>query len=185
MPKQVSDEQMFTAALETISARGFAGATTKQIAAAAGVNEVTLFRRYGSKAQLIEAALTAEVERCEAGGGARYTGELRADLVRVVELYAQLIARVGRLLPILLAELPRTGELGAVVERPQVIIRAVAGLIRRYQRAGQLLPEPPLQSVAALLGPLMIAAMVTPLETRPQPPDPAEHVERYLSGRAA
>jgi AcrR family transcriptional regulator len=42
---------------------GFRGATTRRIAGAAGVNEVTLFRLFGSKATLIDEAL-----RAHAGG---------------------------------------------------------------------------------------------------------------------
>ncbi|MCA9716556.1 MAG: helix-turn-helix transcriptional regulator, partial [Myxococcales bacterium] len=66
MPRQIPDEQIFAAALDIVAARGIAGATTKQIAAAAEINEVTLFRRFGSKAKLLEAALSAEVDRFDA-----------------------------------------------------------------------------------------------------------------------
>lgn len=185
MPRQIPDEQIFAAALDIVAARGIAGATTKQIAAAAEINEVTLFRRFGSKAKLLEAALSAEVDRFDAAGGARYTGDLQGDLTRVVALYTQLVMRRGRLLAVLLAELPSADELGGLIERPQRIVRAVARLIRRYQREGALEPEPPLQSVAALLGPVLLAGVLRPLATRPEPPDPSAHVERFLHGRRA
>jgi AcrR family transcriptional regulator len=183
---RIPDEHIFDAALKALAAHGYAGATTKQIAAQAGINEVTLFRRFGTKAKLLEAALRAEVERFHAAGGAAYTGDLRADLARVVSLYAELVIRSGRLLPILLAELPRDPELRALVELPQAIIREVARLLARYQSEGQLVPEPPLSAVASLLGPLLIVGLAGPLDTptRPPAPDPAEHVERYLHGRA-
>ena len=44
---------------------GFRGATTRLIAAEAGVNEVTLFRTFGSKAQLLQAMLHSQVESQE------------------------------------------------------------------------------------------------------------------------
>lgn len=50
-------DQILDAAARVYAEHGFRGATTRRIADAAGVNEVTLFRTFGSKAALIEAAL--------------------------------------------------------------------------------------------------------------------------------
>jgi AcrR family transcriptional regulator len=52
----VSDP-LLEAAYRVFSEAGFRGATTRHIAAEAGINEVTLFRRYSSKEDLIIAAL--------------------------------------------------------------------------------------------------------------------------------
>ena len=48
---------LLDAALEVYSTHGFRGATTRLIAATAGVNEVTLFRQFGSKHALLNAAM--------------------------------------------------------------------------------------------------------------------------------
>ena len=53
MPKIIEDENVYRAAVQVVIKRGYSGATTKQIAEAAGISEVTLFRKYGNKAQLI------------------------------------------------------------------------------------------------------------------------------------
>ncbi|MBX3131791.1 MAG: TolC family protein [Gemmatimonadaceae bacterium] len=50
-------QQLIEAALRVYGEGGFRGATTKRIAEEAGVNEVTLFRLFGSKAALIHEAL--------------------------------------------------------------------------------------------------------------------------------
>lgn len=50
-------QQLIDAALRVYAESGFRGATTRRIAEAAGVNEVTLFRLFGSKAALIEEAV--------------------------------------------------------------------------------------------------------------------------------
>ncbi len=50
-------EQLLHAALKVYSTSGVRGATTKRIAQAAGVNEVTLFRHFGSKDALLQEAL--------------------------------------------------------------------------------------------------------------------------------
>lgn len=52
-------DRILDAAHAIFSAKGFRGATTREIAAEAGVNEVTIFRRFSTK----EALLAAAVER--------------------------------------------------------------------------------------------------------------------------
>jgi AcrR family transcriptional regulator len=52
-----SKEQILVAAAGLYEREGYRGATTRRIAEAAGVNEVTLFRAFGSKAALIRAVL--------------------------------------------------------------------------------------------------------------------------------
>jgi AcrR family transcriptional regulator len=53
----VSHERILEAAARVYAMHGFRGATTRLIANEAGVNEVTLFRTFGSKSALIEAVL--------------------------------------------------------------------------------------------------------------------------------
>ncbi|MEZ4519923.1 MAG: helix-turn-helix domain-containing protein [Chloroflexota bacterium] len=60
MPKIVDDETVFQAAMQAVMSRGYDGATTRQIAESAGISEVTLFRKYGSKSELIKRAFTAQ-----------------------------------------------------------------------------------------------------------------------------
>lgn len=50
-------EQLLQAAIKVYSTSGVRGATTKRIAQEAGVNEVTLFRQFGSKESLLQEAL--------------------------------------------------------------------------------------------------------------------------------
>ncbi|HET8770944.1 MAG TPA: TolC family protein [Gemmatimonadaceae bacterium] len=56
-------QQLLDAAARVYSEHGFRGATTRRIAEEAGVNEVTLFRIFGSKAVLIEEAVGAIASR--------------------------------------------------------------------------------------------------------------------------
>src|SRR5689334_22579832 len=63
MRKTSSAERLIAAALVMFSRRGMA-ATTREIAEAAGVNEVTLFRLFESKDQLLS-AVVEEVVRAE------------------------------------------------------------------------------------------------------------------------
>ncbi|MEK6698161.1 MAG: TetR/AcrR family transcriptional regulator [Nitrospirota bacterium] len=50
-------EKLINAALKLISQKGYLGTTTREIARTAGVTELTLFRRFGSKQRLFEELL--------------------------------------------------------------------------------------------------------------------------------
>lgn len=55
-------ERLLRAALRVFEGSGPRGATTRRIAAEAGVNEITLFRHFGSKAALMSEALRLATE---------------------------------------------------------------------------------------------------------------------------
>ena len=57
-----SRERILRAAAAVFTEHGVAGATTRRIAEQAGVNEVTLFRIFGSKAALLEEAVRSSVD---------------------------------------------------------------------------------------------------------------------------
>jgi AcrR family transcriptional regulator len=54
-------ERLLSAASAVFAEEGFRGATTRKIAARAGVNEVTLFRHFASKEELLGAAVDRQV----------------------------------------------------------------------------------------------------------------------------
>ncbi len=54
-------EKIITAAMTAYAETGFQGATTRRVAEIAGVNEVTIFRNFGSKAALMDEALFRRV----------------------------------------------------------------------------------------------------------------------------
>jgi TetR/AcrR family transcriptional regulator len=53
----VKDEEILKAAMKTIVREGYDGATTKLIADEAGINEVTLFRKFHSKENILQAVI--------------------------------------------------------------------------------------------------------------------------------
>lgn len=57
-------DQLLAAAVQVYAESGYHGATTRRIASAAGVNEITLFRHFGSKDVLLREALA----QCHAEG---------------------------------------------------------------------------------------------------------------------
>ena len=185
MPKIVEDVPVYRAAMQTVIARGYAGATTKQIADAAGVSEVTLFRKYGNKANLIKLAMASMLERMNFAEATRYTGDVEADLRRVVQTYQALTGEIGQFFPVMMAELPRYPELSELLSVPMSMVNTVAALLARYQSEGVLRAENPMHTVTALLGPLIATNMFRgTLAEPPLPPlDLEQHVAAYLRGR--
>lgn len=185
MPKIVTDEQVYAAAIQTIIERGYAGATTRQMADAAQISEVTLFRKYGSKAELVKQVMQHMVAALDFATAARYTGDATADLLRVVTLYQGKAARDGRFLYTMLVEIPRQPELAILLETPLAHLDHIGQLLARYQAEGILKQEHPLHALAGLIGPLIAvnilreASAGLPLP----PPDLASLVAHFLHGR--
>jgi TetR/AcrR family transcriptional regulator len=56
----VKDEEILKAAMKIIVREGYEGATTKLVADEAGINEVTLFRKFHSKENMLQAVITQQ-----------------------------------------------------------------------------------------------------------------------------
>ena len=184
MPKKVADTDILDAAIGVMIAHGYVGATTKLIADAAGINEVTLFRKFGNKAQLLLAAVAREAEVFDEGV-IQYTGDIAADLQRIVTTYNHLLARRGRFFPTILSEIPRRPELKDGFKAPLAVVKQIGALLSRYQEEGILREENPLHAVASLIGPIIITgALLSVDEHLPiSPLDPETHVATFLNGR--
>lgn len=185
MAKQIDDAQVFTATVDVLLANGYAGATTKSIAEAAEINEVTLFRKYGSKAGLVRAALQHERSQM-ADEAVAYSGDLRADLLQIVRAYAGASQRQSGLMMLIMAEMARYPELRETLEVPFALVSRFGRIIARYQQAGRLRAGEPVLVVGALLGPVIVNTMLRSAESGlPIPPiDADRHVERFLGGYA-
>lgn len=186
MPRIISDTQILDAALDVIAQHGYAGATTRQIAAAAGINEVTLFRRFGSKQKLLMAVVEQEAKNF-ATSGVDYTGDLEADLLRVVRFYQELVQHRGRMIAMLMNEVPRQPELLEIMQTPFTIVGKILAMIERYQEEGKLVQEPPMNAFIGLVGPLFMGGVLGSLQLGlfDVSRDPVAHVQRYLQGHAA
>lgn len=183
MAKNVSDQQILDAALQTIIEHGYSGATTRQIAEAAGVNEVTLFRRFGSKKNMLLASIEKRVEEFEAEGLC-FTGDVEADLTRIVTLHNCFSDAKGKLFPVLMAELPRQPELTEVLQKPVSIILQITKIIEQHQKAGNLTPKDPSHLVASLIAPLILTKLMAEVHG-PELIKPIEiksHVQAFLQG---
>jgi AcrR family transcriptional regulator len=185
MARTISDSQILDAALDVLAQHGYDGATTREIAAAAGINAVTLFRRFSTKKALLLAAVEREAAGFSASGVA-YTGDVEADLARIARFYEELLRRRGRVMVMLLNEIPRHPDLLEILQTPLELLAKITALIERYQREGALVAEPPMQAFAALAGPIFLRGTLGSI--RPDLFDASfdarRHVRSFLAGRA-
>jgi AcrR family transcriptional regulator len=183
LAEPVTDATMFDAALAVLAERGYAGATTRRIAEAAGINEVTLFRRFGDKRQLILAAIHADISRL-ADNGLTTTGDIEADLIRVVEYYSDIYQHRNGLVGTLLLEGARNPNVAALIKEPLGAMSRLAEIFAGYQRAGQMVEEPTEFAVQALLAPLLVITLLRRVTSSEiAVPDARTVVQRFLKGR--
>lgn len=186
MPKIIEDAKVYRAVIETIMESGYASATTKLIAEAAGANEVTLFRKYGNKAELVRQAIIAIIEQIDFASVVRYTGNVSDDLLRIVEMYQGAAAENDQFFYTVILEGSRHPELADLLDAPLGLVSNIGQLLARYQEEGTLIQEHPFHAVASLLGPLVINNMLRSASTDiPFPPiDLMALVTNFLNGRA-
>ena len=181
---RVDDDRILDAAIAVVIARGYSGATTREIAARAGINEVTLFRRFESKARLIQAAIHRDIAHTTAALQAP-TGDLEADLLAVLERYCATYSAHGALPLVIILEVTRNPEFADLIKEPAAAQQGLRELVASYQADGLLIDEPPELAVNALLGPLLAHAVDTQLGIATSaPPTPRTLLEGFLRGRA-
>ena len=184
MPKVIDEAIIFRSVVDMLVSHGYEGATTKEIAEIAGVNEATLFRKYGSKAELFEKAVNFQLSDTPLSKPI-YTGELKADLLAIADAYIETNALYGEIIPTLLTELPRHPELKGAFDTAWGNIQNIVKILQEYQSQGQLKSEAPLTSLNALIGPLMTDQMLRRANLGVPVPDvdAEEHVDTFLNGR--
>jgi AcrR family transcriptional regulator len=184
MPAAIDPDRILDAALAVWREEGFRAATTRKVAARAGVGEMTLFRRYGDKAGLMGAVLDREGQRF-VPNVLSPSEDVRADLERIVAAYADLLDRLGAVVfDFLLA--PSDPALSGMRPVPLAAVGRAAEVVATHQAAGRLRPGDPMAAVLALLGPILAGALLARAQAVAIPkPDPAKAVSRFLEGWGA
>jgi AcrR family transcriptional regulator len=103
-------ELLLTAAARVFARDGLEGATTRAISREAGVNEVTLFRNFGTKEHLLEAVVGSTFGLPAAGTrnpSSRVDRSLRADLNEFAERYEALLVANLPLVRAMIGEIHR------------------------------------------------------------------------------
>jgi len=178
----VSRERILEAAARVYARHGFKGTTTRAIAIEAGVNEVTLFRTFGSKGALVEAVLIRHVDD-------QPPYSLPADPVSPHEELKAFIQfnldRVAEMRPLLIHTM---GELEERADAKEFACRGrhqihdiITTYIRHLQDKGLASADVDVQTAAVMLtGTVMSDVMGRPIVPDVYPPV-AEVAERYAT----
>ncbi|MEV0947980.1 TetR/AcrR family transcriptional regulator [Rhodococcus sp. NPDC049939] len=154
MPRYIDVDGLFDTAVAVFAERGYRATTTQEIASRAGVNEATLFRRYGDKATLINTALTQALAKAPFAQLGT-TDDVVTDLVALAEAFVDTNRKYGGAVGTLLVEMPRHPELRAVTAAFMPQLLNAVHVIATHQDRGQLTPGDPVQKLVILLSPLM------------------------------
>jgi len=174
-------DRLLTAALEVLLERGYRGATSRAIAHTAGVNEVTLFRLFSTRDDLLAAAVIRRTE-LERDLAPAPTGHLVADL----QALAETMSRDGGVLMRLWLEMSRLPEthrarVREAVHRSQAPFEALFG---HYQERGELKGDVGDDAWAIFAGPMLTAFLQSEFRQEPLPFDAKRHVQLFLHGCA-
>ncbi len=183
VPRNVDVSEIYSATVALFCERGFSGTTTKEIADRAGVNEVTLFRRFGSKAGLIEAAIGDTLS--DVSFGKMLPGEnVKADLLEIVRNYLETYRKHSGLALTLFAQVPQHPELRAVTPFLLKNLQGVARTLAKHQSSGRLKPGDPVSFAVALIAPLAVMGFMKEmgLGTGHEGLDVENYVQTYLQG---
>jgi AcrR family transcriptional regulator len=175
-------DQLLVAAARVYAEGGYHGATTRRIAAAAGFNEITLFRHFGSKDALLREALA----RCQ-GDGAELLPEEPNDPIRELTEWSRshlrdLQARAPLIRTSLGEFAERPGLIAPEISCPVRAVRALAGYLERLKQRG--VAAAPFDEVVAatmLMGVLFSDAVGRDIVPEMYATEPEDAVREYVA----
>jgi AcrR family transcriptional regulator len=138
-------ERILTATREVIGRKGKRGATTREIAEVAAVNEATLFRHFGTKEALLVACAQHFCGYVQlAGVASQLTGELPEDLLTIARIMFARFEALGDMIRWSLVEQEYEQDIFAETTwRPQLAILAVlTEFMRRRVETRELRGDP-------------------------------------------
>lgn len=163
-------ERILKAALELFAEKGFAAATTEEIAARAGVNKAMLYYYVGSKEELFTAAVLRQlVPARETVAGVLHMPVPPLEKLRLLQgAFAQLMAKSPHLprlmLRMLATEVERIPK--PVLEAMAEVFAATAQTVREGVKAGAFRPTNPFVAHLLLVGSLALACEASKLVQR-------------------
>jgi AcrR family transcriptional regulator len=158
MSEEETRQRILDATVQLFSERGYDRATTRAIAVLAGVNEVTLFRHFGSKKSLFQAMLrhNSALPGLEFALRERLTGDYQQDLLILATQILTLLHARRKEIIMLLAEAERQPEMLEMVAFVPMQQRQMVSDYLKWQMAqGHVRPMDPDLAAQGLLGMLL------------------------------
>jgi len=179
-------EKILQAATQLYSETGFRGATTRQIAQLAGVNEVTLFRHFGSKTALLREAIRCACDPRQSPTLPEFPRDARAELLEWARMTWEGLWHRRAVIRTAMGEIEERPELFPKENSPTACAgRELAGYVERLRAAG--LARAPFDTGAAttmLMGCLFADAVsrdIMPFVYRREPTETiAQYVDLFL-----
>lgn len=119
-------DKIIEAMIELVNEKGYKGATTREVADRAGVNEVTLFRNFGSKKGIVEAIIQKYgfIDLLENTFEEKIIWDVEKDLKMLVKEYQVLLEKKKTVILLSLKEAGKFPELDALINQiPQKNIK--------------------------------------------------------------
>jgi AcrR family transcriptional regulator len=157
-----TQQRILETAFEVFAQQGYARTTTRSLATAAGVNEVTLFRHFGNKKNLFSAvvekfggaAVASELE-------AKITGNYRKDLLAIGKNLKEIMFERKDVMRLVICEADHFPEIQEVMaQNPHQLRQMLAGYFRQRIEAGQLRQLDPGAMAQAFMG-MFFTYMIT------------------------
>ncbi|WP_299495156.1 TetR/AcrR family transcriptional regulator [uncultured Shewanella sp.] len=187
MPKKINQSDIFTAAVDVYSQQGYINTSMREIAQRVSINEATLFRRFGTKAELLTQALTDLLSRADIAN-VTFSGVLETDLYNIAVAYKKTNALLGAAVLNLMTELSRHKELQAAAIVLNQNTARITAILQQYQQTGQLIPCDPIILLTQFIAPLIIRAQFgralgqTKDDSFKAMTDVRNHVDGFLRG---
>ncbi|CAG7655077.1 hypothetical protein PAECIP111802_06006 [Paenibacillus allorhizosphaerae] len=171
--KQWSTEKLLRAAIDLISERGYHGVTTQEIALAADLSEKTLFRHFGSKQNLLEAALEhfQYAEEMRMLFNEQLVWELEIDLLTISRKYHDIMNRNRKLILIAIKdEVHIPGFKERRLQHPRQLLTFLTDYLITMSEKGKIAcSNPTMQAFTFMMA--QYGAFINNLEARENYPD--------------
>ncbi len=140
--KKSTRQRILTAAQDVFGDLGFARATTRGIAATAGITEVTLFRHFGNKKALFKAVMQRQaIGPVLIAVKASLTGDYRADLLRIGHFFIGVMVKRHGQIRLMLCEASHFPDVAEVMaDNPRRLRQLLAGYLEEQMAAGVVRP---------------------------------------------
>lgn len=139
--KRSTKDKIIEAALELVNEKGYKGATTKEIADRAGLNEVTLFRHFGNKKGILKAVIQkyGSIDLSENTFEEKVIWQVEIDLKMLVREYQLLLERKKSVILLSLKEASEFPELDALTKHiPQKYIEMLKSYFEKMIQKGKI-----------------------------------------------
>lgn len=167
-------KRIMEAAVTLFSEKGYSRATTRAIAAAADVNEVTLFRHFGSKHNLLIAVIAeyTPAPEMQAILDEEPSADYGQHMLRLGSLLFGVMRQRANVMRLLLAEADHLPELRDIMVRiPRQLRQVIADYIAAQMERGRVRPLQPQAAAQAFLGMFVNYGMYESIFAEPLSPE--------------